>query len=73
MPCQSCEGHTAGREMLLPLQQSATFHQRLSVGEISQNGTEFKPHGEDGTKEGAQTPLGKATLPKVPQDWMPKA
>ena len=64
MPCQSCEGCTAGRETLLPLQQSGTFHQRLSVGEISQNGTKFKPHGEDGTKEGSPDPSRKGNSAK---------
>ena len=53
MPHQSCEGCTARREMLLPLQQHRSFHQGLSIGEISQKGIEFKLQRGDGTEEGS--------------------
>ena len=45
--------------MLLPLQQPRSFHQGLSLGEISQKGTEFKLQRGDGAKEGSLDPSRK--------------
>ena len=59
MPHQSGEGCTAKRETLLPLQQSGSFHQGLSAGEISQKGIKFKLQRGDGTKEGSPDPCKK--------------
>ena len=55
--------------MLLPLQQSGSFHKRLSVGEISQKGTEFKPKRGDSAKEGSPDPSKKGDSTEDTPGW----
>ena len=59
--------------MLLPLQQPGALYLRLPVGEGIQNGLTFKLKGGMVPKKGAQAPQGMVTMPKAPQDGMPKA
>ena len=68
-PCQSCEGCTARRETLPPLQQARTFHQGLSFGEIGQKGTEFKPQRGDSAKEGSLDPSRKGDSAEGTPGW----
>ena len=55
--------------MLLPLQQPGLFHKRLSIGEIGQKGTKFKPQREDGTKEGSLDPSRKGDSTEGTPGW----
>ena len=68
MPHQSCERCIARQEMLLSLQQPRSFHQGLSVGEISQKETKLKPQRGDGTEEGSPDPSRKGSSAK----WHPR-
>ena len=69
MPCQKCEGCTARRETLLPLQQPRSFHQGLSIGEIGQKGTKFKLQRGDSVKEGSPDPSRKGNSTKGAPGW----
>ena len=73
MPCQGSEGCLARGEMLLPLQQPGALYPQLPIGEGILNGLSIKLQGGDGTKEGSLAPPGKVTIPKAPQEGMPKA
>ena len=59
--------------MLLSLHQPESFHQGLSVGEISQKGNKFKLQRGDGTEDGSPDSSWKGDFTKGAQDGMLKA
>ena len=69
MPCQSCQGHSVGEEVLLSLWQPTSLHLWLPTNGSSSGRPTFKLEGGDCTKEGSPSPSRKGNHTKGAPGW----